>query len=88
MSQSAPAVVNFIPVQQQVFAALSATVATLVAALSETVPLGDVPQAVLTPAGGAAPTSISLDALINNGAAALPSDFTSAQYAITDPGGL
>ena len=44
-----------------------------------------IPQALLTPAGGAAPTSISFDTLINNGAAALPSNFASAQYTITDP---
>ena len=47
-----------------------------------------IPQALLTPAGGAAPTSISFDTLINNGAAALPSDFTDAQYTITDPATL
>ena len=47
-----------------------------------------IPQALLTPAGGAAPTSISFATLINNGAAALPSDFTEAQYTITDPSTL
>ena len=47
-----------------------------------------IPQALLTPAGGAAPTSISFATLINNGAAALPSDFTDAQYTITDPATL
>ena len=35
-----------------------------------------IPQSLLTPSGGAAPTSINFAALINNGAAALPSDFT------------
>ena len=48
-----------------------------------------IPQALLTPAsgaaGGAAPTSINFSALINNGAAALPGDFTDTQYTITDP---
>ena len=44
-----------------------------------------IPQALLTPADGLAPTSISFDTLINNGAAALPSNFASAQYTITDP---
>ena len=47
-----------------------------------------IPQALLTPAGGAAPTSISFDTLINNGAAALPSNFANAQYTITDPSTL
>ena len=48
-----------------------------------------VPQALLTPSGGAAPTSINFAALINNGAVALPGDFSnSPQYAITDPSTL
>ena len=48
-----------------------------------------IPQSLLTPAGGTAPHSISFDALINNGAAALPGDFASSpQYAITDPSTL
>jgi hypothetical protein len=48
-----------------------------------------IPQALLTPSGGAAPTSINFAALINNGAAALPGDFSSSpQYAITDPSTL
>src|SRR6266404_4823048 len=34
-----------------------------------------IPQMLLTPSGGAAPTSINFAALINNGAAALPGDF-------------
>ena len=33
-----------------------------------------VPQTLLTPAGGTAPTSINFAALVNNGAAALPGD--------------
>jgi hypothetical protein len=45
-----------------------------------------IPQALLTPSGGAAPTSINFVALIDNGAAALPGDFSSnPQYTITDP---
>ena len=45
-----------------------------------------IPQALLTPAGGAAPTSINFDTLINNGAAALPRDFADdPEYTITDP---
>ena len=48
-----------------------------------------IPQALLTPAGGAAPKSINFAALIDNGAAALPGDFSNApQYAITDPSTL
>ena len=48
-----------------------------------------IPQALLTPAGGPAPTSINFSALINNGAAALPGDFTNnPQYIITDPSTL
>ena len=48
-----------------------------------------IPQSLLTPAGGTAPGSINFDALVNNGAAALPGDFTSnAQYTITDPSTL
>ena len=47
-----------------------------------------VPQALLTPAGGVAPTSISFDTLINNGAAALPSVFTGPEYTVTDPSAL
>jgi serralysin len=48
-----------------------------------------IPQALLTPSGGAAPTSINFASLINNGAAALPADFSSSpQYAITDPSTL
>ena len=47
-----------------------------------------IPQALLTPAGGAAPTSINFATLIN-GAAGLPSDFTSnPEYTITDPATL
>src|ERR1700688_2921371 len=45
-----------------------------------------IPQALLTPTGGTAPSSISFAALIDNGAVALPGDFTAPpQYAITDP---
>src|SRR6202022_4582256 len=45
-----------------------------------------IPQTLLTPPGGAAPTSINFAALINNGAAALPGDFSNnPQYTITDP---
>ena len=48
-----------------------------------------VPQTLLTPSGGPAPTSIDFAALINNGAVALPGDFSnSPQYAITDPSTL
>ena len=48
-----------------------------------------VPQALLTPSGGSAPTSISFSALINGGAAALPGDFSNnPQYIITDPSTL
>ena len=44
-----------------------------------------IPQALLTPAGGAAPTSINFATLIN-GAVGLPGDFTnSPEYTITDP---
>ena len=44
-----------------------------------------IPQSLLTPAGGTAPPSISFDVLVNNGAAALPGDFSNPQYVITDP---
>src|SRR5882762_6069607 len=45
-----------------------------------------IPQTLLTPSGGAAPTSINFAALINNGPTALPGDFsTNPQYTITDP---
>src|SRR5882757_8860718 len=48
-----------------------------------------IPQALLTPSGGAAPTSINFSALINNGAAALPGDFSNnPEYVITDPSTL
>src|SRR5258705_9100651 len=48
-----------------------------------------IPQALLTPSGGAAPTSINFAALINNGPTALPGDFASnPQYTITDPSTL
>ena len=48
-----------------------------------------VPQTLLTPAGGTAPTSINFAALVNNGAAALPGDFSSdPEYTITDPATL
>jgi Ca2+-binding RTX toxin-like protein len=48
-----------------------------------------IPQPLLTPSGGAAPTSINFAALINNGAAALPGDFSNnPQYTITDPSTL
>jgi hypothetical protein len=44
------------------------------------------PQNLLTPSGGASPHSVNFAALINNGAAALPGDFSSSpQYTITDP---
>ncbi len=44
-----------------------------------------VPQALLTPSGGAAPTSINFDVLINNGAVALPPAFsgTTPEYVIS-----
>ena len=52
---------------------------------SESVELA-IPQTLLTPAGGAAPTSINFATLINNGAVALPRDFTnSPEYTIADP---
>src|SRR5882724_1550446 len=35
-----------------------------------------IPQALLTPSGATAPTSINFEALIDNGAAALPGDFS------------
>jgi serralysin len=48
-----------------------------------------IPQTLLTPTGGTAPKSINFVALIDNGAAALPGDFSSnPQYAITDPSTL
>jgi hypothetical protein len=47
-----------------------------------------IPQALLTPTGGTAPKSINFDALVDNGAAALPGDFTKPQYTITDPSTL
>ena len=48
-----------------------------------------IPQTLLTPSGGTAPTSINFAALINNGAAALPVDFDNyPQYTITDPSTL
>ena len=48
-----------------------------------------VPQTLLIPSGGTAPTSISFAALINGGAAALPGDFSNnPQYVITDPSTL
>ena len=51
-----------------------------------------IPQALLTPTGGAAPTSINFAALINNGAngaAALPGDFANdPEYTIADPATL
>ncbi|WP_166298507.1 hypothetical protein [Bradyrhizobium sp. 2S1] len=47
-----------------------------------------IPQALLTPTGGPAPTSINFAALINNGEVALPGDFTNPQYVITDPSTL
>ena len=47
-----------------------------------------VPQSLLTPSGGTAPTSINFAALVNN-TAGLPSDLTTDQeYTITDPGTL
>ena len=48
-----------------------------------------IPQILLTPTGGEAPSSINFAALINNGAAALPGDFSNnPQYIITDPATL
>ena len=48
-----------------------------------------IPQSLLTPAGGTAPHSINFDVLVNNGALALPGDFSnSPQYTITDPSTL
>jgi serralysin len=48
-----------------------------------------IPQNLMTPPGGAAPHSINFAALLNNGAAALPGDFSSSpQYTITDPSTL
>src|SRR6202048_1548741 len=48
-----------------------------------------IPQTLLTPSGGTAPKSINFVALINNGAAALPGDFSNPpQYTITDPSAL
>ncbi len=44
-----------------------------------------IPQVLLIPAGGATPTSINFAALVNNGAAALPGDFTNPEYIIADP---
>ena len=45
-------------------------------------------QTLLTPAGGAAPTSINFAALINNAQWALPSSFANdPEYIITDPAG-
>jgi hypothetical protein len=46
-----------------------------------------IPQSLLTPAGGAAPTSINFAALINN-SEGLPGDFTDPEYTITDPATL
>ena len=46
-----------------------------------------IPQALLTPAGGSAPTSINFAALIN-GSVGLPGDFSGTQYTITDPSTL
>ena len=48
-----------------------------------------IPQTLMTPAGGTVPNSISFSALVNNGAVALPGNFTAnPQYAITDPSTL
>src|SRR5262249_41168698 len=48
-----------------------------------------IPQTLLTPTGGAAPKSINEVVAINNGAKALPGDFSSnPQYTITDPSTL
>ncbi len=45
-----------------------------------------VPQSLVTAAGGTAPHSINFDALIANGAAALPTNFAQGpEYTITDP---
>src|SRR5262249_43206562 len=45
-----------------------------------------IPQALLTPSGGTAPTSINFNVLINNGAGgALPDFLNGPQYSITDP---
>ena len=45
-----------------------------------------IPRALLTPAGGAAPASIDFSAVIDNGTAALPANFTAdAEYTIADP---
>ncbi|MBR0843456.1 hypothetical protein JQ607_24935 [Bradyrhizobium liaoningense] len=46
-----------------------------------------IPQGLLTPAGGSAPTSINFAALIN-GSVGLPGDFSGPQYTITDPSTL
>ncbi|WGD49482.1 VCBS domain-containing protein [Bradyrhizobium sp. CB1650] len=46
-----------------------------------------IPQVLLTPTGGSAPTSINFAALIN-GSVGLPADFTAPQYTITDPSTL
>ncbi|MBR1124798.1 hypothetical protein JQ628_24970, partial [Bradyrhizobium lablabi] len=46
-----------------------------------------IPQALLTPAGGAAPTSIDFGALINN-SVTLPGFFANPIYSITDPSTL
>src|SRR5690348_13664776 len=43
-----------------------------------------IPQALLTPTGGTAPTSINFASLINN-ANGLPADLTNPEYIITDP---
>jgi len=48
-----------------------------------------IPQVLLTPSGGAAPTSINFAALIDNGVAALPGDFSKqSAICITDPATL
>ncbi|WGR68748.1 MULTISPECIES: VCBS domain-containing protein [unclassified Bradyrhizobium] len=47
-----------------------------------------IPQALLAPAGGTAPTSIDFAVLVNNGAALLPAGFSGPQYTITDPSTL
>ncbi len=46
-----------------------------------------IPQALLTPADGAAPTSIDFATLIN-GTTGVPTDFTQPEYVITDPATL
>ena len=46
-----------------------------------------IPQALLTPGGGAAPTSIDFATLIN-GTTGVPTDFTQPEYVITDPATL